>query len=129
MLPVPVAKKANKERPDPFALPPLPEPTLPLARNDDNRAWGIVVAGVGGEPAFQERAEREAADILLESRGQTQADGAEARHEAGVGEDGGGDVAGGEGRRARSPDRVDALVWVVDELMRKSRSRPRMDVF
>jgi indolepyruvate ferredoxin oxidoreductase len=38
------AKKATKERPNPFSLPPLPEPALPLAET----AWGIVVAGVGG---------------------------------------------------------------------------------
>ena len=44
------SKKADPGRPDPFALPPLPEPVLPLARNDDGdaRPWGIVVAGVGG---------------------------------------------------------------------------------
>jgi len=38
------AKKADKTRPNPFTLPALPEPTLPLAET----AWGIVVAGVGG---------------------------------------------------------------------------------
>ncbi len=43
------AKKDNKgdakiERPDPFLLPSLPEPSLPLAETP----WGIVVAGVGG---------------------------------------------------------------------------------
>lgn len=38
------AKKGEKSRPDPFALPPIPEPSLPLAES----AWGIVVAGVGG---------------------------------------------------------------------------------
>jgi indolepyruvate ferredoxin oxidoreductase len=38
------AKKGEKTRPDPFSLPPLPEPSLPLAET----AWGIVVAGVGG---------------------------------------------------------------------------------
>lgn len=32
------------------------------------------------------------------------------------------------GRRARSPDRVDALVWAVDELTRKARGRPRVDI-
>ncbi|MFT3954627.1 MAG: indolepyruvate ferredoxin oxidoreductase family protein [Piscinibacter sp.] len=38
-------KKAKKEkRGDLAALPPLPEPTLPLAE----QAWGIVVGGVGG---------------------------------------------------------------------------------
>jgi indolepyruvate ferredoxin oxidoreductase len=38
-------KKPKKEkRGDLSALPPLPEPTLPLAE----QAWGIVVAGVGG---------------------------------------------------------------------------------
>ncbi|MDQ6680559.1 MAG: indolepyruvate ferredoxin oxidoreductase family protein, partial [Pseudomonadota bacterium] len=43
-------KKAEPGRPDPFTLPALPEPVLPLARNDDAQAgpWGIVVAGVGG---------------------------------------------------------------------------------
>ena len=39
---------ATLARPNPFAMPPLPEPSLPLARNDDDRPWGIVVAGVGG---------------------------------------------------------------------------------
>ena len=38
------AKKAAKERPNPFSLPALPEPALPLAETP----WGIVVAGVGG---------------------------------------------------------------------------------
>ncbi len=38
------AKKASTERPDPFSLPPIPEPVLPFAK----KAWGIVVAGVGG---------------------------------------------------------------------------------
>ncbi|HJV60280.1 MAG TPA: indolepyruvate ferredoxin oxidoreductase family protein [Albitalea sp.] len=38
------AKKGAASRPDPFALPPLPQPSLPLAE----AAWGIVVAGVGG---------------------------------------------------------------------------------
>ena len=37
-------------------------------------------------------------------------------------------AAGDDGRRARSPDRVDALVWAVDELMRKQ-PRPRADWF
>ncbi len=38
-------KKPKKEKKgDPFALPPIPEPALPLAET----AWGIVVAGVGG---------------------------------------------------------------------------------
>jgi indolepyruvate ferredoxin oxidoreductase len=38
------AKKKDAVRPDPFKLPPLPEPVLPLAETP----WGIVVAGVGG---------------------------------------------------------------------------------
>jgi indolepyruvate ferredoxin oxidoreductase len=38
------AKKGQKTRPDPFSLPAIPEPTLPVAET----AWGIVVAGVGG---------------------------------------------------------------------------------
>lgn len=38
------AKKASTERPNPFSLPPIPEPALPSAA----KAWGIVVAGVGG---------------------------------------------------------------------------------
>ncbi len=38
------AKKGQAERPNPFSLPALPEPSLP--RTDT--AWGIVVAGVGG---------------------------------------------------------------------------------
>lgn len=37
-------KKKDPARPDPFKLPPLPEPALPLAE----QPWGIVVAGVGG---------------------------------------------------------------------------------
>ncbi len=37
-------KKEAKTQADPFALGPLPEPTLPLAET----AWGVVVAGVGG---------------------------------------------------------------------------------
>ena len=39
-------KKAKKAegRPDPFALAPIPEPTVPQAET----AWGILVAGVGG---------------------------------------------------------------------------------
>jgi indolepyruvate ferredoxin oxidoreductase len=37
-------KKKNAARPDPFAMPALPEPVLPLAE----APWGIVVAGVGG---------------------------------------------------------------------------------
>mgnify|MGYP000627316179 CR=1 FL=1 len=40
------ATKGAAERPDPYRLPALPEPTLPLFRN--HRAWGIVVGGVGG---------------------------------------------------------------------------------
>ena len=35
---------ATSARPSPFTLPPLPEPSLPLAETP----WGIVVAGVGG---------------------------------------------------------------------------------
>ena len=38
------SKKTSNARPDPFTLPALPEPALPLAE----AAWGIVVAGVGG---------------------------------------------------------------------------------
>ncbi|MCM5682863.1 indolepyruvate ferredoxin oxidoreductase family protein [Schlegelella sp. S2-27] len=38
------AKKSKAGRPDPFTLPELPEPALPLAE----QAYGIVVAGVGG---------------------------------------------------------------------------------
>ena len=38
------SKKASAERPNPFALPAIPDPSLPLAET----AWGIVVAGVGG---------------------------------------------------------------------------------
>ena len=38
------AKKAAHQRPDPFALPALPQPRLPLCE----APWGIVVAGVGG---------------------------------------------------------------------------------
>ena len=44
-------KKPKKEqRPDPFSLPALPTPILPLPldANGRDRAWGIVVAGVGG---------------------------------------------------------------------------------
>jgi len=37
-------KKKDASRPNPFTLPPLPEPSLPLAETP----WGIVVAGVGG---------------------------------------------------------------------------------
>ncbi len=37
-------KQKSASRPDPFKLPPLPEPALPLAETP----WGIVVAGVGG---------------------------------------------------------------------------------
>jgi len=37
-------KKKDSARPDPFKLPPLPEPAQPLAETP----WGIVVAGVGG---------------------------------------------------------------------------------
>ena len=38
------AKKGKTERPNPFMLPAIPEPVLPVAET----AWGIVVAGVGG---------------------------------------------------------------------------------
>ncbi|WP_306524291.1 indolepyruvate ferredoxin oxidoreductase family protein, partial [Dokdonella sp.] len=37
-------KESASTRPDPNALPPIPEPALPLAET----AWGIVVAGIGG---------------------------------------------------------------------------------
>src|ERR1700712_3009981 len=38
------SKKKDAAKPNPFTLPPLPEPSLPLAETP----WGIVVAGVGG---------------------------------------------------------------------------------
>jgi len=38
------AKKGKTERPNPFTMPAIPEPVLPVA----DTAWGIVVAGVGG---------------------------------------------------------------------------------
>jgi indolepyruvate ferredoxin oxidoreductase len=38
------AKKAASQKPDPFTLPALPQPRLPLCE----APWGIVVAGVGG---------------------------------------------------------------------------------
>jgi indolepyruvate ferredoxin oxidoreductase len=38
------AKKAAAQKPDPFTLPALPQPRLPLCE----APWGIVVAGVGG---------------------------------------------------------------------------------
>ncbi|HEX7437606.1 MAG TPA: indolepyruvate ferredoxin oxidoreductase family protein, partial [Caldimonas sp.] len=38
------AKNAAPERPNPFTLPALPEPALPVAE----APWGIIVAGVGG---------------------------------------------------------------------------------
>ena len=44
-------RKPKKEaRANPFSLPALPQPLLPQARDDAGRAraWGIVVAGVGG---------------------------------------------------------------------------------
>jgi indolepyruvate ferredoxin oxidoreductase len=41
-------KDSANTRPNPFALPPLPEPALPLALDEKERPWGIVVAGVGG---------------------------------------------------------------------------------
>ncbi len=37
-------KKEARTQADPFAMSPLPQPTLPLAET----AWGVVVAGVGG---------------------------------------------------------------------------------
>jgi indolepyruvate ferredoxin oxidoreductase len=37
-------KQKSNSRPDPYQLPPLPEPTLPLSATP----WGVVVAGVGG---------------------------------------------------------------------------------
>ncbi|MCZ8110405.1 MAG: indolepyruvate ferredoxin oxidoreductase family protein [Betaproteobacteria bacterium] len=39
-------KKEKQGRPD--GLPPLPEPALPLSVDGSERAWGIVVGGVGG---------------------------------------------------------------------------------
>ncbi len=42
-------KKAQKGPRNPLqGLPPLPEPALPLAHPSQDRAWGIVVGGVGG---------------------------------------------------------------------------------
>ncbi len=42
-------KKPKKEDKGSLAgLPPLPEPVLPVGPQDQDRAWGIVVAGVGG---------------------------------------------------------------------------------
>ncbi len=43
-------KPKQEKRPDPFSLPAVPQPTLPLPldANGRDRAWGIVVAGVGG---------------------------------------------------------------------------------
>jgi indolepyruvate ferredoxin oxidoreductase len=43
-------KPKQEKRPDPFALPAIPEPTIPLPLDAQgrDRAWGIVVAGVGG---------------------------------------------------------------------------------
>ena len=41
-------KKKDGGRPNPFTLPPLPAPALPLALDAGERPWGIVVAGVGG---------------------------------------------------------------------------------
>ena len=43
-------KPRQDKRPDPFALPAIPEPTIPLPLDaaGRDRAWGIVVAGVGG---------------------------------------------------------------------------------
>ncbi|HOB95443.1 MAG TPA: 2-oxoacid:acceptor oxidoreductase family protein, partial [Aquabacterium sp.] len=43
-------KPKQEKRPDPFALPAIPEPTVPLPLDaaGHDRAWGIVVAGVGG---------------------------------------------------------------------------------
>jgi indolepyruvate ferredoxin oxidoreductase len=41
-------KDSANTRPNPFTLPPLPEPALPLALDEKERPWGIVVAGVGG---------------------------------------------------------------------------------
>ncbi|MFM2450221.1 MAG: hypothetical protein RIS44_2671 [Pseudomonadota bacterium] len=38
------AKKSKTERPNPFSLPALSEPQLPVAESP----WGIIVAGVGG---------------------------------------------------------------------------------
>ena len=41
-------KKSKGAGPSPFALGPLPEPTLPSLAGADGLVWGIVVAGVGG---------------------------------------------------------------------------------
>jgi indolepyruvate ferredoxin oxidoreductase len=42
-------KKPKKQTQGDLAtMPSLPEPGLPLARSDQDRAWGIVVGGVGG---------------------------------------------------------------------------------
>ncbi|MFM7504985.1 MAG: indolepyruvate ferredoxin oxidoreductase family protein, partial [Rubrivivax sp.] len=42
-------RKPKKERlGTPAGLPPLPEPALPLSVDGSERAWGIVVGGVGG---------------------------------------------------------------------------------
>ncbi len=43
-------KPKQEKRPDPFSLPAIPRPSLPLPLDAQgrDRAWGIVVAGVGG---------------------------------------------------------------------------------
>ena len=67
------------------------------------KIFGGVGLGVRGAPALDDRPERDAADAIFQGRGQAQARGTEARHEASVGQDGGGDVTRGERRRA-APD-------------------------
>ena len=60
----------------------------------------IRILGRGREPALEQGAERDAADVALQLRGQAQAGGAEARHQPRVAERGGGQRRLGHGRRA-----------------------------